>query len=101
VTVTPFNSLHINIYGDHFDHTPSSVPRLRIRGGKPPLSYTFLLSGAYVSIGKTLLQTMVVLCGSTNEAAAREPKFSWYVSFSAFAVFKGENDRVVLRRMYV
>jgi len=74
MTVTPFSSPRISIYGDHFDHTPSPVPRLRIRGDTPPLPYTFLLSGAYVSIGKTLLQTMVVLCGRTNEAVAREPK---------------------------
>lgn len=43
-------------------------------GDSPPFSYTFLLSGAYISIGKTLLQAMVVLYGRTNEAVPREPK---------------------------
>jgi len=64
----------INVYVDHCDHTSSSVPRLRMRGDKPPLHYTFLLSGAYVSIGTTLLQTLVFLYGTTNEVVAREPK---------------------------
>jgi hypothetical protein len=45
-----------------------------MRGDMPPLPYTFLLSGAYVSIGTTLLKTVVVLYGRTNEAVAREPK---------------------------
>lgn len=105
VTVAPFSSPRINIYGDHFDHTPSSVPRLRIHCDRPPLPYTFLLSGAYVSIGATLLQTVVVLYGRTNESVAREPKAREEIFLACVLhcvrSFFCPNNRVMLRRMYV
>jgi len=45
-----------------------------MHGDLPPLLYKFVLLGAYVSIGKTLRQTMVVLYGRTKETVACEPK---------------------------
>ena len=104
VTATPFSFARINVYVDHCDHTSSSVPRLRMRGDMPPLPYTFLLWGAYVSIGTTLLKTMVVLYGRTNEAVAREPKAIEEIILSCVlhcvrSFFGGANNFVVLRRM--
>jgi len=92
VTFTPFSSPRFSFYGDHFYHTPSSVPRLRMRGDSPPLPHTFLLSGAYVSIGGPLYfrQWRFYMAGLTrlwHASPGRERRFSWHVSFTVFEVF--------------